>query len=222
MIHTGCGGSLVSLAQKELWGCGEAWAAQSARPGPSPSFSLIAVWGVGCRGGVALERGVLSFVLSSHTHTRTHTCPQISFVFCGCRFSVCVFFLCFVCPTVRPSCRCVCVCVFVVCCVLCCVIVVAHACTAESVYARDACTPHVAVGLTLLSVMLRSAGVGPAILVDVDVMGTNRHGKCPSGQRFRWARAHLRHRHAFTEQTQPHLDKFGLRRATGWVPGSSV
>ena len=94
-----------------------------------------------------------------------------------------------VCLSVRPSvlsvCVCVCVCVrvcvFVVCCVLCCVVVVAHACTAESVYARDACTPHVTVGLTLRCVMLRSAGVGLAILVDVDVVGTNRSGKCPSG-----------------------------------------
>ena len=129
-----------------------------------------------------------------------------------------------VCLSVRPSVLsvCVCVCVFVVCCVLCCVIVVAHACTAESAYARDACTPHVTVGLTLRCVMLRSAGVGLAILVDVDVMGTNRSGKCPSGQRFRWACAHLRHRHASTGQTQPHLEKFGSRRATGWVPGSSV
>ena len=148
------------------------------------------------------------------------------------------FFRLSVCLSVRPSCRCVCVracvrvcacgcgcvcvCVFVVCCVLCCVIVVAHACTAESVYARDACTPRVTVGLTLRCVMLRSVGVGLAILVDVDVVGTNRSGKCPSGQRFRWACAHLRHRHASTGQTQPHLEKFGSRRATGWVPGSSV
>ena len=100
-------------------------------------------------------------------------------------------------------------------------IVVAHACTAESAYARDACTPHVAVGLALLSVMLRSAVVVQAILVDVDVMGTNRHGKCPSGQRFRWARAHLMHRHASTEQIQPHLDA-RLTLSAGWVPGSSA
>ena len=44
-----------------------------------------------------------------------------------------------------------CVCVFVVCCVLCGVLGVARACTAESGYARDACTPHVTVGLTLRS-----------------------------------------------------------------------
>ncbi len=117
--------------------------------------------------------------MSSHAHTRTRTRPQISFVFCGCRYIVCVTFLFFVGLSVRPSCRCVCV--LVVCCVLCCVIVVAHACTAESAYARDACTPHVTVGLTLLGVMLRSAGVGPAVLVNVGVMGTNRSGKCPSG-----------------------------------------
>ena len=134
-------------------------------------------------------------------------------------------FSCFrlsVCLSVRPSCRCVCVCAVVVCCVLCCVIVVAHACTAESVYARDACTPHVTVGLTLLSVMLRSAGVGLAILVDVDVMGTDRSGKCLSGQRCWWACAHLRHRHASTGQTQPHREKFGSRRANRCVPGSSA
>ena len=127
----------------------------------------------------------------------------------------------FVCRSVCPSNRCVCVCVFVVCCVLCCVVVVAHACTAESVYARGACTPRVTVGLTLRCVMLRSVGVGLAILVDVDVVGTNRSGKCPSGQRFRWACAHLRHRHASTGQTQPHLDA-RLTLSAGWVPGSSV
>ena len=74
LMHTGCGGFLVSLAQKELWGCGEAWTAQSARPGPSSSFSLIAVWGEGFRGGGSRWSGgvLIRFVFArAPTHPRT-------------------------------------------------------------------------------------------------------------------------------------------------------
>ena len=117
--------------------------------------------------------------------------------------------------SVRPSVPSVCARVFVVSCVLCCVIVVAHACTAESVYARDACTPHVTVGLTLRCVMLRSVGVGLAILVDVDVVGTNRSGKCPSGQLFRWAGSHLAPARLYG-QTWPHFDA-RLTLSAKWV-----
>ena len=120
LIHTGCGGSLVSLAQKELWGCGEAWAAQSARPGPSPSFSLIAVWGVGCRGGVALERGCFhSFCLHTRTHAPTRAHRSVLYFAVAVSVFVSFSFFSSVCLSVRPVGVCVCVCLlFVVCCVV--------------------------------------------------------------------------------------------------------
>ena len=78
LMHTGCGGFLVSLAQTELWGCGEAWTAQSARSGPSSSFSLIVVWGEGCRGGSRWGGGVLiRFVF-----TRAHPHPRTRLLYC--------------------------------------------------------------------------------------------------------------------------------------------
>ncbi len=135
-------------------------------PGPAQFFPDCCV---GCRvpWGGRVGAGVFSFVLSSHAHTRTHACPQISFVFCGCRFSVCVVsFVSSVCLSVRPVGVCVCVCACV--CVCCLLRVVLCDCCRARVYRRvGLCTGCVHTARDRWAdvakrVLLRSAGVGPA------------------------------------------------------------